>query len=50
MTALLNFGKNFGLSIAAFVVLNVMLLIWLISLPIAAVFHGVNRITGRAKR
>lgn len=23
MTALLNFGKNFGLSIAAFVVLNV---------------------------
>ena len=45
MTALLNFGKNVGLSIAAFVVLVGMSLIWCV----AGVFHGLNRLT-RVKR
>ena len=50
MRAALTFLKNVGLSIAAFVVLVGAFIIWLIAYHVAAVFHGVNRITGRAKR
>ncbi len=45
MTAALNFLKNVGLSIGAFVVLYFFLMIWCV----AAVFHGVNYVT-RGKR